>query len=514
MDNNNSRIIKNTLWLYVRMLMVTIISLYTSRIVLKVLGFEDYGIYNLAGGVVAFLSILTGTMTNSTQRFLNKEKAIGNKNSLSYLMEISIKLHKLLAWIIFLASETIGLFIICFVLKLPPERYVASIFVYQASVIALVFSILQIPFTSLIITYEKFSFIAVTGLVDVVIKLVLVLGLLFIPFDKLIFYGFSMSAASVLQCIWYMFCSKKYYIASVISYREVVNSKIGRQLVSFSSWNLLGSFGNMLVTQGVGIVFNMFYVLSVNAALGITTQVTNTIATFVNNVQLAFRPQLLQSYSQKDNIRFQSLVCNCSKWSFFLILFIAVPLICNIRLILRLWLGDVPEYTAEFVIILIFYLMIDALGNPIYYGIEAQGDIKKYQIILFVILILNLFAAWCCCSLSLSPSLAILTKLVTNVIVYILRIAYLKSYNCLFSIKYYISKCVFPALLVSVVSFCFLLFCYEFANYQILISTVLYWPFLIVSIFVVGMSQKQRVLLYEITLLKYKGIKDSVNNLI
>lgn len=500
MEEGNARIIKNSLWLYIRMFIVTLISLYTSRVVLKVLGFEDYGIYNLAGGVVAFLSILTGTMTNSTQRFLNKEKAVGNADSMSRLIQISVQLHRILAWVILFASETIGLAFVCFVLKIPQERYFAAILVYQASVVALIFSILQIPFNSVIITYEKFSFIALTGLADVIIKLLLVVGIVFIPFDKLIFYGFSLASASVVQLVWYKYYSKRFYKACIycLPNKEVLMSMEGRQIMSFSSWNLLGSLGNMLVTQGIGIVFNMFYFLSVNAALGITTQVTNTIATFVNNVQLAFRPQLLQSYSKKDNDRFQFLVCNCSKWSFFLILFIAIPLICNMDSILSMWLGSVPNYTSEFVTILMFYLIIDALGNPLYYGIEAEGNIKKYQLILFVILLLNLLAAYICCMINLSPSFAIFTKLVTNVMVFLLRIFYLSSRSEAFSVKYYFLECIKPTSLVFLVALFFYYLCYDGSIIcHVWISSFLYWIILLTAILLIGMNRRERLFLYK-----------------
>ena len=508
MNQSDSRIIKNSLWLYVRMLIVTLISLYTSRVVLKVLGFDDYGIYNLTGGIVAFLSILTSTMTNSTQRFLNKEKAVGTLSSLSRTMHISLKLHHFLAFLIFFVCETVGLFVVAFILKIPSGRYFAALMVYQASVLALIISMLQIPYTSLIVTYERFSFIAITGLVDVTIKFGFVIGLVFLPYDKLYLYGFSITLATLIQFFWYKYCCRNLFEKKAIGYRDVFKSHEGRGILSFSSWNILGSLGNMLATQGIGVIFNMYYPLVVNAALGVTTQVTNTIATFVNNVQLAFRPQLLQSYSKNDRKRFMDLVCNCSKWSFFLILFLAVPLICNLQWILELWLGKVPDYTAHFIEILIFYLIIDSLGNPIYYGIEAHGDIKRYQVFLFILLVSNVFAAWLCCSIGLSPTYSILTKLLTNCVVFMWRLIYLQMKTNFFLIIYYVRNCIIPSFLVAVVGFLFI-YCFHkpIHHYHFLVTTLLYWTFLTGAILCTGISSKERHIIGDIIKKVYYRIK-------
>ncbi len=501
MNSRNKIILKNSLWLYLRMIVITIISLYTSRIVLQALGVDDFGIYNVTSGVIAFLSVLTTTMTNSTQRFLNTKKGENDAVGLTKVFNISVSIHTLLALALLLVAETIGLFFVMKVLVFPQERYIAAVLTYQAAIFTLFFSILKIPFTSLVITYEKFDFMALISLIDVVVKLALVFSLLYISWDKLILYAWYFALLSLIQFWIYTLYTKKWYEKiCLLKPTQLLQDKESRSLISFSSWNLLGNFSNTLANQGIAVIFNLYYALVVNAALGITNQVTNTIATFVNNVQLAFRPQLLQSYSYSDKSVFLQLLYNSSKWSFYLIMLVGIPFICNLDWIMKIWLVNVPEYAVQFVFILFFFLVIDTVGVPLFYALEAEGHIKKFQICNSMMMLLNFLIAWLFCYLALSPVYAILSKLVTNVVVYFIKVYFLKKNTSCFNLASYYQNCLKPIFRVSIFLFAFFYVFYtptsnisHFAT-----SSVCFLAIYPVIVILLGMNNEERTTVKKI----------------
>lgn len=497
MNSRNRTIIKNSLWLYLRMIVITIISLYTSRIVLQALGVDDFGIYNVTSGVIAFLSVLTTTMTNSTQRFLNAKKGENDVVGLRMVFNISVSIHTLLALALLVVAETIGLFFVMKILVFPQERYVAAILTYQAAIFTLFFSILKIPFTSLVITYEKFDFIALISLIDVVVKLALVFSLLYISLDKLILYAWYFAILSLIQFGVYTLYTKKWYERiCLLKPALLLKDKDSRSIISFSSWNLLGNFSNTLANQGIAVIFNLYYVLVVNAALGITNQVTNTIATFVNNVQLAFRPQLLQSYSYSDSDKsvFLQLLYNSSKWSFYLIMLVGIPFICNLDWIMKIWLVNVPEYTVQFVFILFLFLVVDTVGVPLFYALEAEGHIKKFQICNSMMMLLNFLIACFFCYLALSPVFAILSKLFTNVVVYLIKVYFLKKNTSCFNLTSYYHNCIKPLIKVSLFLLSFYYFFYTPTSClsHFVISSACFLVLYPVAVFILGMNRGEK----------------------
>lgn len=475
------------------MLVVTLITLYTSRIVLKALGADDFGIYNVAGGVIAFLSVLSTSMSNSTQRFLNEKKGENDIDGLSYIMSLSIKLHKYLALGILLIGETLGLFVVMKILTFPQERYIAAILVYQASLLSLFFTLIRIPYVSLAITYENFTFIAWTSLIDVFVKLAFAFGLFIISSDKLVFYGFSYALMSFLQCVLFVYYCRKKFVKQRVRVRDLIDRVEGKKLISFTSWSMMGNIGNTCANQGIGLIFNAFYALSVNAALGITNQVTNTIASFINNVQLAFRPQLLQSYSDNDKTRFFKLISSASKWSFFMMMLVSVPLLSNINYILELWLGQVPNFTAQFISILVLFLVIDSISTPLYYGIEAVGKIKAYQIRTTEYMCLNVLIAFILCYIGLSPIWSIFSKVLINFLILVYRIRYIKKLVDSFSFKSYFHTCLIPVIRIGLVcAFCFLLFSQGEGLWDLIKSSLTFLLVYCLSLYVLGLEDGER----------------------
>lgn len=502
---NQSKIVKNSLWLYLRMFIVTGVALYTSRVVLCELGVEDFGIYNVTGSLVAFLSVLTTSLSNSTQRFLNIKKGEDDNEGIAYILGVSVNLHKIASFIIVLLSESVGVYFVLFVLVLPEHKQVEAFWCYQASVIALIFTFLRIPYMSLAVTYEKFAFIAWTSLVDVLIKLGMAFTLGWIVKYRLIYYGFSFTLMAILLYYVFRFYCNKIIKPQQVEIKNTFKSQESYALLSFSSWAMLGNISNVMANQGIGIVLNIFYSVVVNAAMGITNQVTNTIATFVNNVQQAFRPQLLQSYADKDKSSFFSLLFSTSRWSFFLLLLIAVPLVCNIKYVLTLWLGSYPEYTDSFIIILIGYLLIDSLGTPLMNGIEANGKVRRFQVNMSVLYLLNVVLALIMCYWGQSPNMVIISKLVVNIFIFLLKIIELKKVEKTFLVKLYFKKVLIPIL--PVFGFCLL---YVFVAEQweeslekFCLSTLAFLITYIVLILFVGLSARERN--YFISKILYKN---------
>ncbi len=502
---NSKRIIKNSLWLYLRMLVVTIVALYTSRVVLKVLGVDDFGIYNVTGNLVAFFSVLTTTMSSSTQRFLNIKKGENDINGMKCLMGISRNIHLFLSLLIIALAETVGVYMLFYVMVFPSEKIMEAFLCFQSSVIALVFTIFRVPYVSMVVTYEKFAFIAWTSLADVAIKLLMVFALMYFEKYRLVYYGCSFTLMSIIQYVLFRYYGNRLCKSINIKLRDTFKSAESRSLLSFSSWNMMGNISNVLANQGIGIVLNMFYALAVNAAMGITNQITNTIATFVNNVQQAFRPQLLQSYANEDKTSFLSLLYSTSRWSYYLILLIAVPIVVNIDYILHLWLGNYPQYTNTFAIILVAFLVIDSLGTPLLFGIEANGKVRNFQILMSLAYIANVVFAYTVCKIGMSPNIAILTKLVTNALIYIIKCMELRKVETTFSILDYSQNVLFKLTPVSIWCMLYLWITKDMESSleKLLISTIVFLLLYILVLFFGGLNSQER----KFCMSKIKSIK-------
>lgn len=495
MEVNKKQIAKNSLWLYIRMLVVTLVSLFTSRVVLRALGVDDFGIYNVAGGIIAFLSVLTTTLSGATQRFLNVCKGAGDFEGLSRMMSISVRLHILIGVGLLFIGETIGLFIVDRLLNFPEDRHFAAVMVYQASLFTMLLGIIRTPYSSMVITYERFSFIALLSLLDVTIKLLMAIGLLYVAADSLILYGFSFTLVELSHYFLYRLYCRKMYDHQRIGIKELFKSNESRSLIRFSSWSLLGSVGTTSANHGITIMLNFFYALSVNAAMGITNQVTNALSSFINNVQLAFRPQLIQSCADSDG-QFTSLICAAAKWSFVLMMLVCVPISCNLQTILSLWLDTVPTYTYHFILILILFLLIDTLGTPVTYGIDATGEIARYQKLNFITMMLNVLMAWVFCRVGLTPPYIIATKVIANSALFILKIRTLDNNSSEFTIKEYLTQCLGRIWPIAVYGFLVFLVTKQLNDLwvSLAVSTIVYFAGFVALVFLVSMNERERIL--------------------
>lgn len=422
--SNNKRIAKNTLFLYFRTFIIMLISLYTSRVVLNVLGETDFGIYNIVGGVVVLFSFLNSAMATATQRFLNYYLGKQDECMVKRVFSTSLTVHIVIALIVVILAETIGLWFFYEKLNIPSNRIIPAMWAYQFSVVTCCLQIIRIPYNAAIIAYERMSFYAYISIVEAILRLAICYLLIVGSIDKLVLYSILTCLVFLLINVAYQtYCLKHYWITK---YQFVWDKGLFTKLLGFSGWSLLGSTANVGVSQGINILFNIFVGVVANAAMGISHQIMTAVTSFVGSFQTAFTPQLVKSFAAGEKQYFEQLVFRTSRLSFFLIWIIGLPMIICMNTILTLWLGNVPNYTTEFSCLLIIYCMIDSCSGPLWNAVQAKGDIKKYQITVSSIILSNLVFAYIFLKMGISPVYVIIVRALLNVGTHFYRIYFLK----------------------------------------------------------------------------------------
>lgn len=385
--SSHQRVIKNTLFLYVRMFITILVSLYTTRVVLSTLGVSDYGIYNVIAGFVSMFSFLTTTMSSASTRFFSFE--LGNDNIVSQkkTFQITQTIYIIFIGVVLLIGETLGLWFVIYKLNIPQNSYFAAIIVYQISLLTLIFNILRIPYNAAIIAHERMKFYAYISIIEAVLKLIIVFLLVVIKWNKLILYAVLLSVITFLV-------SFSYYLYAIRNFKECI-SKLSfdrdkfKEILSFSGWNLTSNLGDVLMDQGLNILLNIFFGPIVNAARGIAYSVKGVVTGFVGNFQMAASPQITKHYANQEFIPMKTLVIQTSKISFYLMLIIVTPIFFCINPLLRLWLTRVPEYTNIFIIIILIEVLVLAMGGTLNIAIQASGRISKFVISLSIIKLIN-----------------------------------------------------------------------------------------------------------------------------
>ena len=392
-SDNNKRIAKNTLLLYFRMFFMMVVSLYASRVILNALGVEDFGIYNVVGGIVAMMGILNGAMSVSTQRYLTFELGKGDVVRLKQVFSICFLIYLLLSGIFLVLAETVGLWFLNNKLVIPDDRMVAANWVYQFSVVSCINTLMSNPYNAVLIAREKMNIYAYISIVEVILKLVIVYLLLVIPFDRLIVYGgLFLCMSIVVTLIYRIYCIRNYEESRFHFYWE---KPLFMQLMSYSGWNLFGSLSALLKGQGLNILLNMFFSPAVNASRGIAYQINNAITQFFTNFYTAVRPQITKYYAQEDLENMFKLVFRSSKFSFYLIFLLSLPIIIEAPYIIQLWLGQLPDYVVPFTRMIVLISAIDSMASPLMTTCHATGKIKLYQSIVGTLIICNVPISYC-----------------------------------------------------------------------------------------------------------------------
>lgn len=389
---NTQRIARNTGYLYLRMIIVTLVNLYTSRIVLKALGFEDFGIYNIVASIIIFFSFFNNALKNATTRYLSFELGTGNKEKLRQIFSMSINLHLLLAIIIGVVLEIGGVWFLNSHLEISPQRLNAANYVFQFTLITFCVSMIQIPFDSCIIAHEKMNFYAVISIAEAVGKLGVAFAIMISPLDKLITYGGGMMLISILILAGYwLYCR---ICISTCFYIRFWNKRLIYDFASYSGWSLLVNTSDVVVIQGRAVLFNIILGVIANAALGIANQVYNALAMFARNFASAFNPQIYKSYASGDRVYFMQLIFSTSKLSYYLLILPLLPLLINLPFVLKIWLGDYPPLTPIYTASMMLFAVFDAFQAPLWNAIFATGKIRVHQIMMSIIKISILPLTW------------------------------------------------------------------------------------------------------------------------
>lgn len=448
-QGNNKRIAKNTLFLYFRLIITMAVSLYTSRIVLKVLGVEDYGIYNVVGSAVAMFSFLNGTMASATQRFLSFEIGKGDYKALTKVYSITIQIHLLLALIILILAETLGLWFLYTKMNFPPERMNAVFWVYQFSVFSLALSVMQVPYNAAIIAFEKMNIYAYMSLLSVSLKLICVFLLTWVNYDKLILYATLIFIITVIMRMLYVLYVRRNLKAC--RYEFCKDTRIGKSIVSYAGYNFIGHLSLMLRTQGINVLLNIFFGPIINAANGIAMQVKNAIDSFTQNFIVAVNPQIVKSYAANNLEYMRTLIFQSSKFSFILLCFLAIPFILEADYVIHLWLENPPEYSVLFCRLMIVNILVDALSGTIGYGALATGNVKKYQLIIGTLFLLAIPASYLFLKLGYKPEVTIIISIFLSFLALFVRLNLLRNL-IKFPILLYIKKVVLIVIPIFILS--------------------------------------------------------------
>ena len=483
------------------------VSLYTSRVVLNTLGVEDFGIYNLVGGIVILFSFINGSMTSATQRFLNYEMGKKNYDEVHKIFCISVNVYFIITIVIVILAETIGLWFLNTKLNIPIDRMNAANIVYQFSILTFVATFFKVPYNASIVAYEKMGFYAWTSIVEVILKLIIVFALVYFLVDKLILYSVLTFAVSVIMFLIYQkFCRKKF---TTCRYTYIHDKKVIKELLGFSGWSMFGSVTVIGSNQGIAMILNIFLGVTINAAMGIANQVNTALYGFVSNFRIAFNPQLVKTYASGNIDAHKSLLFQTSKFSYFLLLILAVPVLFNTEEILGIWLKIVPDYAVIFTQLTIMLSLIEALSGPFWMSVSATGRIRVYQIIVSGILLLNLPLAYVFLKKGLSPEYVLLGKLGIGVILYFFRILYVRQF-LQFSFMEVLRNLLIQVLLVTLFIFGTLLLLKDKIMFQesivlnVIVSSIISMSLSVIFVFFLGINRVERKLVIKYILNKIK----------
>lgn len=373
---NNKRIAKNTVILYFRTIIILFISLYTSRVILNALGVEDFGIYNVVGGMVAMLGVLSNALSSSISRFLTFELGKGDKKRLNTIFCTSVNIQIGISVVVLIVGEILGVWFLNYYMNIPPERMTAANWVLQCSLATFCVNLMIIPYNATIIAHEKMDAFAYISIFEAVLKLVICYAIIISPYDRLIVYALLLLfTALIIRIIYGIYCSKNF---EECHYKVIFNRPVLKEMAGFAGWNFFTNSAYVFNTQGVNLLINIFFGVTVNAARGIATQVEHAVMQLVNSFTTALNPQITKNYACGNKEAMVSLVCRGAKFSYFLMFIFALPVLIETEYILSLWLKIVPPHAVNFVRLAIIASMINIVGKTGYTACMATGNIKKY----------------------------------------------------------------------------------------------------------------------------------------
>lgn len=490
---NNTRIAKNTIMMYFRMIVMMLVSLYASRVILQVLGVTDYGIYNVVGGIVGLLGFVSGSMSLAVQRFFAYDLGRNDISSLNRTFSMSLQVHILIGVAIFVMAEVLGYFLLP-TLQIPVERLAAAKWVFHFSIFTAVAKLMMVPFSALIISYERMGIFAYLSIAEAILSL----GILFIvkwcstSYDSLVFYAFLMFLTTLaITLIYSFYCTRR---IREVKYHFVNDSTIFKRLLGFASWTALGEFAWCGTIQGVNIILNLFFDPIVNASRGIAYHVQSAVMRFVQNFQVAVNPQIIKYYANGEKEQMKGLTYRSTCFSFYLTLLLSLPLLLRMEYILQLWLGQVPEYSVVFCQLILINVLLDVVSNLLLTVIKATGHIRNYYLISSIILLLNPILTFVALKLGAEPEVsfyiysAVSISLIVVRLLAVHKLAHIEVFS-------FIRKVVLPIVMHTIIVFPIVYMINFILSDDILSMIILYGCTAVIAcaaIFIIDLSKSEK----------------------
>lgn len=436
--------------LYGRMLFSMVVSLYTSRVILRMLGVDDFGIQNVVGGFVSMFAIISSALSSSTSRFLTFElgRKDGNPNR---IFSSAIFIHIILAAIVLVALETFGLWFINAKMVIPDGRLTAANILFQTSIISFFLSVCMVPYNAAVIAHERMSIYAAVGIYEVLFKLAIVIFVAYSNFvhDKLVVFAILQLVVGISIQAYYFAYTRKHFTECKAGPHFI--KETFSEMFSFAGWNFIGCAAGILKGQGINMLLNLFYGTVINAAYGIATTVNNAVVGFAKNFMTALNPQITKSYASNEQEYLFSLINRGSRFSFYLILIFALPLMLETEFVLAKWLGDFPDYSAVFVRLFLVVSLVDIISNTLIIAQDATGEIKNYQIVVGGLLMMNFPCSWFFLKQGFNPDVVFVIAIIIGFLCLLARLLFLKKLIDL-PIKRFVKEVLANIIMVSLVS--------------------------------------------------------------
>lgn len=446
---NNKRIAKNTLLLYFRMLFMMAVSLYTSRVVLNALGVEDFGIYNVVGGVVAMFSMLSGSLSSAITRFITYELGTGNRENLKKIFSSSVTIQIGLAVLIVLLAEAIGVWFLNMKMNIPDTRMTAANWVFQFSILTFAINLVSVPYNASIIAHERMSAFAYISILEAIGKLAIAFLIVISSMDKLVFYAILMCTVALIVRFAYGAYCKKHF--EECTYHFIFDKGLLKRMFGFAGWNFIGATSAVLRDQGGNVVINLFCGPAANAARGVAFQVNTAISGFVTNFMTALNPQITKSYASGDRDYMMTLIYQGARLSFYMLLLLSLPVLVNTHYILSLWLKIVPDHAVLFVQLVLVFAMSESISNPLITAMLATGRIRNYQLVVGGLQMMNLPISYLLLRMGMFPEVVIVVAIVISQCCLAARLFMLRGMIGL-SVREYMEKVYLNVLAVTVIA--------------------------------------------------------------
>ncbi len=499
-EEDNKQIAKNTIYLYIRMLVLMLVSLYTTRVLLKALGFDDYGIFNVVGGLIVMITFISQGLTAASRRYIMAEMTKGTLQSQRVMYTNVFISHIIVCAAILLIGETIGLWFFANKLNIPVDRFDASMWVYQLSLVSSVATIMLSPFNAVIVSEEKMSAYAIFSIIDALLKLIIVWLLLIVSGDKLIIYAIMLVGVGIADYLmYYLYCRLKFPMCRLVKIEGLQQMK---EIFGYMGWTVFGLGANVASTQGVTMLVNIYFNVAVNAAIGISNMIISAANQFVSNFQTAFAPQLIKKYISGSFSELNSLISRSSRYSSLLVLVMLIPICIVISELLSIWLGNYPEYTEEFCILTFVCIYFNSMSNALTTVISADKNIKKYQIAIFFVHLLDFSICWIVLFLGSLPYMVVVVRAVLCFVGMIVRLLFVKRRVNGFSISQWLYSIIGRGLIIVLCSIPLLFIRPVFDDYHMLtrfiIMTLICLSWVSILIWIVGLTTNERVFIKNI----------------